>query len=262
MDTLLLCGGPLEEVFCLNVIEKLQPDCIIGIDRGLDFCYRNQIHPDYILGDFDSIDKEILDYYENQSEIPVKRYKPEKDATDTRIGLELAINLGSSRVFLLGATGGRLDHYMGNLQSLTAARREGVEAWILDSRNALTVLDKPAVFLLGATGGRLDHYMGNLQSLTAARREGVEAWILDSRNALTVLDKPAVISRKEQFGTYISFFSMSDQVEGLTLTGFKYPLHEYTMTNFDGIGVSNEIQEETAKVEFSKGLVLMVMSRD
>ena len=215
MDTLLLCGGPSEEVFCLNIIEKLQPDCIIGIDRGLDFCYRNQIHPDYILGDFDSIDKEILDYYENQSEIPVKRYKPEKDATDTRIGLELAINLGSSRVFLLGAT-----------------------------------------------GGRLDHYMGNLQSLTAARREGVEAWILDSRNALTVLDKPAVISRKEQFGTYISFFSMSDQVEGLTLTGFKYPLHEYTMTNFDGIGVSNEIQEETAKVEFSKGLVLMVMSRD
>ena len=81
MDTLLLCGGPLEEVFCLNVLEKLQPDCIIGIDRGLDFCYRNQIHPDYILGDFDSIDKEILDYYENQSEIPVKRYKPEKDAT-------------------------------------------------------------------------------------------------------------------------------------------------------------------------------------
>lgn len=215
MDTLLLCGGPLEEVFCLNIIEKLQPDCIIGVDRGLDFCYRNQIHPDYILGDFDSIDKEIFDYYENQSEIPVKRYKPEKDATDTRIGLELAINLGSSRVFLLGAT-----------------------------------------------GGRLDHYMGNLQSLTAARREGVEAWILDSRNALTVLDKSAVISRKEQFGTYISFFSMSDQVEGLTLTGFKYPLHEYTMTNFDGIGVSNEIQEETAKVEFSKGLVLMVMSRD
>lgn len=215
MDTLLLCGGPLEEAFALTVLEKLQPDCIIGIDRGLNFCYQYRIHPDYILGDFDSIDKKILDYYEHQSEIPVKRYKPEKDATDTRIGLELAIKLGSTRVFLLGAT-----------------------------------------------GGRLDHYMGNLQSLTAARREGVEAWILDSRNALTVLDKPTVISREEQFGTYISFLAMSDQVEGLTLTGFKYPLHEYTMTSFDRIGVSNEIQEKTAKVEFSKGLLLMVMSKD
>lgn len=48
----------------------------------------------------------------------------------------------------------------------------------------------------------------------------------------------------------------------MTLTGFKYPLHEYTMTNYDGIGVSNEIQEETARVEFRTGMVLMVMSRD
>ena len=55
---------------------------------------------------------------------------------------------------------------------------------------------------------------------------------------------------------------MSDKVEGMTLTGFKYPLHEYTMTNYDGIGVSNEIQEETARVEFRTGMVLMVMSRD
>ena len=144
-----------------------------------------------------------MDYYEHQSAIPVKRYKPEKDATDTRIGLELAIKLGSSRVFLLGAT-----------------------------------------------GGRLDHYMGNLQSLTAARMQGVEAWILDSRNALTVLDKPFTLQKEKQFGKYVSFFSMSDKVEGLTLTGFQYPLHEYTMTNFDGIWCSNEIKEETARVEF------------
>lgn len=55
---------------------------------------------------------------------------------------------------------------------------------------------------------------------------------------------------------------MSDQVEGLTLTGFKYPLQDYTMTNFDGIGVSNEIEADTAVAEFRSGLVLMIMSRD
>lgn len=51
-------------------------------------------------------------------------------------------------------------------------------------------------------------------------------------------------------------------MEGLTLTGFKYPLKDYVMTNFDGIGVSNEIQEDTAVVDFRSGLVLMVMSKD
>ena len=45
-------------------------------------------------------------------------------------------------------------------------------------------------------------------------------------------------------------------------TVFTYPLHRSTMTNYDGIGVSNEIQEETARVEFQTGMVLMVMSRD
>lgn len=215
MDTVLICGGCIEEEFALKVLEKLQPDCIIGIDRGLNFCYRNKIYPKYILGDFDSIDSEVLDYYENQSEIPVKRYKPEKDATDTRIGLELALKLGSSRIFLLGATGGRMDHYMGNLQALIVPLGQEARAWILDSQNVITVLDK-----------------------------GME------------------IRKETQFGTYISFFSMSDRVEGLTLTGFKYPLKDYTMTNYDGIGVSNEITADKAVVEFERGLVLMVMSKD
>lgn len=142
MDTVLICGGCIEEEFSRKALEYIHPDCIIGIDRGLNFCYRNNIVPQYILGDFDSIDREILEYYENQQEIPVKRYKPEKDATDTRIGLELALKLGSSRIFILGATGGRLDHYMGNLQSLIVPLTEGSQAWILDSQNAITVLNK------------------------------------------------------------------------------------------------------------------------
>ncbi len=44
------------------------------------------------------------------------------------------------RIFLFGATGGRLDHYMGNLQSLIVPAKEEKEAWILDEQNAITVL--------------------------------------------------------------------------------------------------------------------------
>lgn len=215
MKTVLICGGSLDDAFARKVLDRVKPDCIVGIDRGLEFCYRHHICPQYILGDFDSIDKRILEYYETRQEIPVQRYQPEKDATDTRIGLELALKLGSTQIFLLGAT-----------------------------------------------GGRLDHYMGNLQSLIVPLKQHAQAWILDSQNAITVLDKPAVIKKEEQFGTYVSFFSMSDRVEGITLKGFKYPLTDYTMTNYDGIGVSNEIEAETASITFKSGLVLMVMSKD
>ena len=107
MKAILVCGGEIEDSFALAVFDRIRPDCIIGIDRGLEFCYKYNIVPHYILGDFDSISPGILSYYEKQ-EIPVKRYRPEKDATDTRIGLELALKLGSTEIFLLGATGGRI----------------------------------------------------------------------------------------------------------------------------------------------------------
>ena len=43
MDTILLCGGHMDDAFVLGCIENIGPDCIIGIDRGLEFCYRNRI---------------------------------------------------------------------------------------------------------------------------------------------------------------------------------------------------------------------------
>ncbi|MGN0399881.1 MAG: thiamine diphosphokinase [Blautia sp.] len=140
MDAVLICGGVIQDSFACACLEKIRPDLVIGIDRGLEFCYRNQVIPSWILGDFDSIRPEIIEWYRNQREIPIREYKPEKDATDTRIGLDLALELGSDRIFLLGATGGRLDHYMGNLQALLIPAMQGREGWILDEQNAITVL--------------------------------------------------------------------------------------------------------------------------
>lgn len=108
MNTVLICGGEIEDSFALSFLDRIRPEYIIGIDRGLEFCYKYNIVPQYILGDFDSISPEVLSYYESR-DIPLERYKPEKDATDTRIGLELALKLKSRKIFLLGATGGRLD---------------------------------------------------------------------------------------------------------------------------------------------------------
>lgn len=216
MNTILICGGFLEEEFTKNVLKQIGSDCcIIGIDKGIEFCYRNQIKLQYVLGDFDSIDKKVLSFYENQQEILVQRYKPEKDDTDTRIGLELALKLGSKQIFLLGAT-----------------------------------------------GGRLDHYMGNLQSLQVPLKYGAKAWIIDSQNVISVYDSSFSVKKQDCFGKYISFFAMSEKVKGITLRGFKYSLDDYTMTNDDGIGVSNEIQENTAYVDFKSGVLLMIMSKD
>ena len=37
MNTVLICGGCLDRTYALEVIRTTAPDCVIGIDRGLNF---------------------------------------------------------------------------------------------------------------------------------------------------------------------------------------------------------------------------------
>ena len=59
------------------------------------------------------------------------------------------------------------------------------------------------------------------------------------------------------------FSPLDGEVEGLTLTGFKYPLFQYHLKAEDcGRTVSNEISQEEASVFYRSGTLLMIMSRD
>lgn len=137
MKTLIITGGTIETDFAPVFIQDLQPDYIIGVDKGLQFCYEYKIRPDYIVGDFDSLPGEILETYRRDGTIPIRTYNPVKDATDTKIALDKALEEGSSEIWILGATGTRIDHMVCNLQILKNAWEKKVPAWIIDSRNKI-----------------------------------------------------------------------------------------------------------------------------
>lgn len=136
---LIISGGTIEDAFAVQVIETFAPDYIIGVDSGLQFLYRNQVMPTHIVGDFDSVDAEVISYYRECTNVPIREFNPVKDATDTEIAVRLAIELGVEELWLLGATGTRLDHVMSNMQILKLALDEGVEAYILDACNRISL---------------------------------------------------------------------------------------------------------------------------
>lgn len=143
--TVIISGGVLNEEFAEKVLAENEGAYIIGVDKGVEFLYRNEILPQYIVGDFDSIDSEIIDYYRNETQVSIREYNPIKDATDTEIAIRLALTLGSAEILILGATGGRIDHLWANIQTLSVACRAGADAYILDERNKIRVIDKPCV---------------------------------------------------------------------------------------------------------------------
>ena len=135
--TVIVSGGMLEEDFILPILEAEETEFIIGVDKGLAFLYEHKIKPDYIVGDFDSLPEEILESYRQEGEIPIRAYNPVKDATDTKIALDKALEEGSTEIWILGATGTRIDHVVCNLQILKTAWEKKVPTWIVDSRNKI-----------------------------------------------------------------------------------------------------------------------------
>ena len=104
--------------------------------------YQHQIVPVVIVGVFDSLPEEILRFYKAETEIPIREFNPVKDATDTEIALRLAIEKGKDNIVILGATGTRLDHVWGNVQTLKVALDAGVFAEILDANNRIRLVQK------------------------------------------------------------------------------------------------------------------------
>lgn len=119
------------------------------------------------------------------------------------------------------------------------------------------------LFILGATGNRFDHLLANLGLLVHGKNRGAKIVIADPYNYAEIVESGTVLEKENQFGEYVSFFPLDGDVYGLTLKGFKYPLNGYHLRAADsGLTVSNEISEKCASVEFEKGTLLMIMSRD
>ncbi len=88
----------------------------IGVDRGALFLIEEGITPQFAVGDFDSITSEEKAFVEKK--IDINPFNSEKDDTDLALGIDQAVTNGYKEICVYGATGGRLDHFMGALQIL------------------------------------------------------------------------------------------------------------------------------------------------
>ena len=140
--TVIVSGGMLEKDFVLPIIKSEDTEFVIGVDRGLKFLYDHEIKPDYIVGDFDSVPKGLVEYYREEADVPIREFNPVKDASDTEIALRLCLGLNRKQIWVLGGTGNRIDHLWANIQCLQIALDAGADARIVDSHNQIRLLDK------------------------------------------------------------------------------------------------------------------------
>ena len=116
-------GAPDTDVKYLSDFIK-EDDYIICADSGYKYAKELGCRIDAVMGDFDSIGIDKVDF---EGAII---YPCEKDFTDCEIAMDFAIDKGIDEVVLVCAKGGRSDHFLANIYSLNKGLEKGVFAYI------------------------------------------------------------------------------------------------------------------------------------
>jgi thiamine pyrophosphokinase len=91
-----------------------QADRIICCDGATEKLLNFGLNPDYIVGDLDSLSEELQNRFS-----PILFPNPDQETNDLTKAVQFCIDHGRDEITILGATGKREDHTLGNLSLLT-----------------------------------------------------------------------------------------------------------------------------------------------
>ncbi len=140
-----------------SVISRLQKNGftdLICADGGANNLFKLNIIPKLIIGDLDSIKPDVLEYYSSKTKvIKVK----DQNSTDIEKCLNKLIKMNYSEVVLLGCTGNRLDHSLGNL-SIMYKYAEKIKTHLVHYQSFISIFSNN--FSLKTTPGETISFFG------------------------------------------------------------------------------------------------------
>jgi len=112
------------------------------------------------------------------------------------------------------------------------------------------------IYIWGALGGRIDHILGNVFLLIKGKKAGINTFLIDEYGEAFMPQGEVVF--QDAAGSTVSLLALSAKVEDITMSGFFYPLYKETLHRGETRGLSNYINDITAKITFSAGELLVI----
>jgi thiamine pyrophosphokinase len=124
---------------------------VCATDGAYQFLKENNVTPNFISGDFDSLESLPEDISEEIAIIET----PDQDFTDFDKALQILFKKGFTKVDVYGASGGEQDHFLGNLHT----------ALIWKDKIQITFYDNYGVYYLAKKETRIDNCLRKTISL-------------------------------------------------------------------------------------------------
>lgn len=114
------------------------------------------------------------------------------------------------------------------------------------------------IWLFGLLGGRLDQMLANIFLLTHPTLVGKTVQLITPTERAWLVRQQTEIAGQE--GDLVSLIPLAGDAQGVTATGFRWPLQAETLRFGQARGVSNRLTAEKATVQVKNGLLLCVQT--
>ncbi|MDR1012474.1 MAG: thiamine diphosphokinase [Coxiellaceae bacterium] len=190
MKVIIIAGGiPPSKKLILQ--EKDLTSIIIAADSGANCLQQYNIIPNLIIGDCDSIDRKVLEFWSNKN-ITIERFSPEKNLTDTELAFKKATIFLPEKITFLGCLSGkRIDHLLGSIGLLEKCLQQNINACLKDDYQTITLLKETTV-IYGNRGQlfSLHAYGGNVKNLSITGcKYHLNKYLLKTGDALTISNR-------------------------------------------------------------------------
>ena len=112
------------------------------------------------------------------------------------------------------------------------------------------------IIIYGGLGGRESHTISNIKSMFFYKKKGIDIRLKAAGKEIFIIDKDFSYDYGDK-DFYVSIFSLTER-SILDIRGLFYELDDYTMTNDDALGVSNETKGCDFKIKVKEGSLLVV----
>lgn len=181
---------------------------VIAADGGARHLLAAGQTPDVAVGDFDSLSAADLGAL-RASGCEILSYPAAKDATDTEIAVEQALDRGADEITIFGGMGSRLDHSLANVLLLKLIHERGGRGRVTDGEQTAELL----------------------------------------------IDRMEITGRP---GDVVSVVPLTARLEGLTIRGLRFPLHEATVPMGSSLTISNEFGDSaSAEITLRQGMAVV-----
>ncbi len=115
------------------------------------------------------------------------------------------------------------------------------------------------VDILGGLGNRWDMSIANIMLMAAPGYSDITLRLLDGDTTVHLLRDNAKLALSALPGSRVSLIPLSNTVHGITLRGFRYPLHDQTIGRSSTLGISNVLENGTGRISLKRGLLLCIL---